>query len=94
MTEERRHDLGKYLGNLTLSAIIGSVSCLITLYATTNKLEARVTVVEKRQERLTQMIDHLDGDKVDKDTFKEVLEQIKSSIDGLRSDIRDERGRR
>lgn len=93
--EDRRHDLGKYLGNLVTAALVGTCSCLITLKVATATLEARVTGVEAREARLTLMIDKLDDEKVDKDTFKSVLLEIKDQIAGLREDIREaEKGKR
>lgn len=89
MTEDRRHDLGKYFGNLFVAAIVGACSCLITLKVATSTLEARVTTIEQREIRLTTMIDKLDEEKVDKDTFKSVLLEIKDQIAGLREDIRE-----
>ena len=93
--EDRRHDLGKYFGNLFMAAVVGACSCLITLKVATSTLETRVTNMEQREVRLTTMIDKLDDEKVDKDTFKSVLLEIKEQIAGLREDIREaEKGRR
>lgn len=93
--EDRRHDLGKYFGNLFVAAIVGACSCLITLRVATSTLETRVTNMEQREVRLTTMIDKLDDEKVDKDTFKSVLLEIKEQIAGLREDIREaEKGRK
>ena len=93
--EDRRHDLGKYFGNLFMAAVVGACSCLITLKVATSTLETRVTNMEQREVRLTTMIDKLDDEKVDKDTFKSVLLEIKEQISGLREDIREaEKGRK
>lgn len=85
MTVERRQDIAFKIMTLVLSGMVAWFSAAKAIEVSLARVETRMSAVEARQIRLTEMIDNLDDAKVGKAEHTVALSSVTKRLDDIQA---------